>query len=124
MVVKKFNVPLCMSEPIICSVDFLPNTGEYVPHEAIDFYTQAGLSEKQIKNYIERFGFWFIIHKLPDAYNRIKHGDVITIAGDEWECIEEEAIQWSIYVCSKAKNLLISRISYCQKYFSCRRLSN
>ena len=80
------------------------------PHEAIDFYTQAGLSEKQIKNYIERFGFFgSIIHKLPDAYNRIKHGDVISIAGDEWECIEGRGHTME-HIClfSKSKNLLIS----------------
>ena len=88
--VKKFNVPLCMSRTDYLQCRLLAaDTGEYVPHEAINFYTQAGLSEKQIKNYIERFGFFgSIIHKLPDAYNRIKHGDVISIAGDEWECIE------------------------------------
>jgi glyoxylase-like metal-dependent hydrolase (beta-lactamase superfamily II) len=81
-----------------------------VHYEAIDFYTQAGLSEKQIKNYIERFGFFgSIIHKLPDAYNRIKHGDMISIAGDEWECIEGRGHTME-HIClfSKAKNLLIS----------------
>jgi len=109
--VKKFNVPLCMSRTDYLQCRLLAaDTGEYVPHEAIDFYTQAGLSEKQIKNYIERFGFFgSIIHKLPDAYNRIKHGDVISIAGDEWKCIEGRGHTME-HIClfSKAKNLLIS----------------
>ena len=33
------------------------DTGEYVPHEAIDFYTQAGLSEKQIKIILRGLAF-------------------------------------------------------------------
>jgi glyoxylase-like metal-dependent hydrolase (beta-lactamase superfamily II) len=109
--VKKFNVPLCMSRTDYLQCRLLAaDTGEYVPYEAINFYTQAGLSEKQIKNYIERFGFFgSIIHKLPDAYNRIKHGDMISIAGDEWECIEGRGHTME-HIClfSKAKNLLIS----------------
>ena len=34
------------------------DTGDNVPHEAIDFYTQAGMTEGQIKTFIKRFGFF------------------------------------------------------------------
>ena len=109
--VKKFNVPLCMSRTdyLQCKV-LAADTGEYVPHEAINFYKQAGLSESQIKNYIERFGFFgSIIHKLPDAYNRIKDGDIILIDDDEWECIEGRGHTMEhICLLSRAKKILIS----------------
>ena len=49
------------------------DTGDHVPNEAINFYTQAGMTVDQIESFTKRFGFFgSIIHPLPHSYNRLK----------------------------------------------------
>jgi len=88
--VKKFNTSFSMSRTDYLQCRMLSaDTGDNVPNEAVDFYTQAGMTEKQIKSFTERFGFFgSIIHPLPQSYNRLKEGDVINVNGIDWAAIE------------------------------------
>ena len=65
------------------------DTGDHVPNEAINFYTQAGMTVDQIKSFTKRFGFFgSIIHPLPHSYTRLKDQDSININGIEWLVID------------------------------------
>ena len=78
--------------------------------EAIDFYTQAGMTEGQIKTFIKRFGFFgSIIHPLPEAYTRLKDSDVLNVDGIEWAVIEGRGHSLE-HLCffSKELNMFIS----------------
>ena len=81
--VKNYNTTFSMSRTDYLQCRMLSaDTGDNVPHEAIDFYTQAGMTEEQIKAFTERFGFFgSIIHPLPQSYNRLKEDDIIQING-------------------------------------------
>jgi glyoxylase-like metal-dependent hydrolase (beta-lactamase superfamily II) len=65
------------------------DTGDHVPNEAINFYTQAGMTVEQIESFTKRFGFFgSIIHPLPHSYTRLKDQDSININGIEWLVID------------------------------------
>ncbi len=108
---SNFNIPLYMSRTdyLQCRV-LAADTGDNVPHEAIDFYTQAGLSESQIKAYVERFGFFgSMIHRLPNSFNRLKDGDRIILNNESWEIIDGKGHTME-HLClfSKDKNIFIA----------------
>ena len=108
---SNFNIPLYMSRTdyLQCRV-LAADTGNNVPHEAIDFYTQAGLSESQIKAYVERFGFFgSMIHRLPNSFNRLKDGDRIILNNESWEIIDGKGHTME-HLClfSKDKNIFIA----------------
>ncbi len=109
--VKKFNTTFSMSRTDYLQCRMLSaDTGDSVPHDAIDFYTQAGMTEEQIKSFTERFGFFgSIIHPLPQSYNRLKEGDVIHINGIDWLAIEGRGHTME-HLCffSKELNMFIS----------------
>ena len=65
------------------------DTGDYVPHDAIEFYTQAGMTLGQIESFTKRFGFFgSIIYPLPHSYSRLKEQDSVIINGIEWLVID------------------------------------
>ena len=72
--VKNYNTTFSMSRTDYLQCRMLSaDTGDHVPHEAIDFYTQAGMTKEQIQSFTKRFGFFgSIIHPLPHSYNRLK----------------------------------------------------
>tara|TARA_B100000029_G_scaffold515716_1_gene624160 strand:- start:6727 stop:7752 length:1026 start_codon:yes stop_codon:yes gene_type:complete len=108
---SNFNIPLYMSRTdyLQCRV-LAADTGDNVPHEAIDFYTQAGLSESQIKAYVERFGFFgSMIHRLPNSFNRLKDGDRIILNNESWEIIDGKGHTMEhLCLLSKDKNIFIA----------------
>ncbi len=108
---SNFNIPLYMSRTdyLQCRV-LAADTGNNVPHEAIDFYTQAGLSESQIKAYVERFGFFgSMIHRLPNSFNRLKDGDRIILNNESWEIIDGKGHTMEhLCLLSKDKNIFIA----------------
>ena len=65
------------------------DTGDYVPHDAIEFYTQAGMTLGQIESFTKRFGFFgSIIYPLPHSYSRLKDQDSVIINEIEWLVID------------------------------------
>ena len=74
--VKNYNTTFSMSRTDYLQCRMLSaDTGDNVPHEAIDFYTQAGMTEEQIKAFTERFGFFgSIIHPFTPIIQSIKRG--------------------------------------------------
>ena len=88
--VKNYNTTFSMSRTDYLQCRMLSaDTGDHVPHEAIDFYTQAGMTKEQIQSFTKRFGFFgSIIHPMPHSYNRLKEDDVININGIDWVAIE------------------------------------
>ena len=88
--VKEYNTSFSMSRTDYLHCRMLSSdTGDEVPNAAIDFYTQAGMTEEQIKSFTERVGFFgSIVYPLPQSYNRLKDNDVIKINGINWHAIE------------------------------------
>ena len=88
--VKNYKTSFSMSRTDYLQCRMLAaDTGNHIPQEAIDFYTQAGMTEQQINAFMKKFGFFgSIIHPLPHSYNRLKEHDILTINGVEWSAIE------------------------------------
>ncbi len=64
------------------------DTGRAAPEDGVRFYRAAGWSEEQLQRYRERFGaFGQAIHRLPDSFHRISHGDEITIGSRTWQVL-------------------------------------
>lgn len=64
------------------------DTGREAPSAGIDFYKRAGWTEPQIEDYRQRFGgFGRAISRLPDAYHRLRDGEVFDMAGERWQVI-------------------------------------
>ena len=109
--VEKYNTTFSMSRTDYLQCRMLSaDTGENVPNDAIDFYTQAGMTQDQIKSFVERFGFFgSIIYPLPHSYNRLKEDDVINVNGIDWIAIEGKGHTME-HLCffSKELNMFIS----------------
>jgi glyoxylase-like metal-dependent hydrolase (beta-lactamase superfamily II) len=88
--VEKYNTSFSMSRTDYLQCRMLSaDTGDIVPHDAIDFYTKAGMTEDQITSFIKKFGFFgSIIHPLPHSYTRLKEHDHIDVNGIKWVAIE------------------------------------
>ena len=64
------------------------DTGRDAPEAGLEFYRRAGWTPAQVDNYAARFGgFGRAISRLPDAYERLKDGDTLQMAGQEWRVI-------------------------------------
>jgi len=86
---RRFGARLWMSRTdyVMCRMLAL-DTGREAPPEAEEFYRAAGYTDDQIAAYKARFGgFGKGVEQMPDAYRRIKDGDVLTIGGRRWEAI-------------------------------------
>lgn len=84
--VKRFDAQFFMSRTdyLMCRA-MAGDTGKKAPEEGVRFYRAAGFDEHALDRYRERFGgFGEHIHPLPQAYNRIKQDDVISIDGRDW----------------------------------------
>ena len=88
--VKKYNSNFSMSRTDYLQCRMLSaDTRDDVPNDAINFYTQAGMTKDQIHSFTKRFGFFgSIVHPLPRSYNRLKDGDCIEINGTNWLVID------------------------------------
>ena len=88
--VKKYGSNFSMSRTDYLQCRMLSaDTGDDVPNDAINFYTQAGMTKDQIHSFTKRFGFFgSIVHPLPRSYNRLKDGDCIEINGKNWLVID------------------------------------
>ncbi len=86
---RRFGVRMWMTrlEYLTCRV-MAGDTGREPPPEALAFYRGAGWSESDLAAYCERFGrFGSLMQPLPDSYQRIADGDVLTIGGREWRVV-------------------------------------
>lgn len=64
------------------------DTGRPAPEDGVRFYRAAGWSAEQLEQYRARFGaFGKAIHRLPDSFRRISHGDVLSIGGRAWQVV-------------------------------------
>ena len=84
--VNRFKAPFYMSRTdyLMCRT-MAADTGRKAPEEGIRFYRAAGFDEYALDRYRDRFGgFGEGIHPLPQAFNRLKQGDVISIGGADW----------------------------------------
>ena len=88
--VKKYNSNFSMSRTDYLQCRMLSaDTRDDVPNDAINFYTQAGMTKDQIHSFTKRFGFFgSIVHPLPRSYNRLKDGDFIELNGTNWLVID------------------------------------
>jgi glyoxylase-like metal-dependent hydrolase (beta-lactamase superfamily II) len=63
--VKKYNTTFSMSRTDYLQCRMLSaDTGDSVPHDAIDFYTQAGMTEEQIKS-LQRDLVFLVLSFIP-----------------------------------------------------------
>lgn len=64
------------------------DTGRAAPEDGVRFYRSAGWTEEQLTQYRARFGaFGSAIHRLPDSFRRLSHGERITIGQRAWEVV-------------------------------------
>ena len=86
---EKFGVDLWMprDEYLLCRL-LVADTGRKAPEEGVHFYASAGFPEESMERYEEMFGFFGkYVTALPESYQRIADGDVISVGGDKWEVI-------------------------------------
>lgn len=88
-IAEKFDAALYMSRTdyLMCRM-LVMDTGKEAPEEGLRFYRAAGFPEEAIQRYRERFGgFGFGVYRLPQAFHRLQHGDVLPIGGREWRIV-------------------------------------
>lgn len=66
----------------------MADSGRVAPKAAITFYQAAGLNEDQLEVYKTKFGgYGASIDKLPDSFVRLQDGQLVSMAGHQWELI-------------------------------------
>ncbi len=88
-ITRKFGCQLWMSQTdyLLCR-NLVADTGREAPSEAKAFYKGAGFSQRALDAYLQRFGrFGTSVSHIPDAYRRLKEGNVILIGGREWQVV-------------------------------------
>jgi len=86
---RKFSAPLFITrgEYLMCRV-LVADTGQPAPEAGVRFYRETGFTEEQIKRYQDKFGrFGMGVAPLPNSYERLQDGDVLTIGGHEWRIV-------------------------------------
>jgi glyoxylase-like metal-dependent hydrolase (beta-lactamase superfamily II) len=86
---REHDVELWMprEEYLLCRV-LVADTGRHVPEAGVRFYRGAGFPDEALHRYQEIFGmFGKFVSPLPESYNRLADGDVVTIGGSEWDII-------------------------------------
>ena len=108
---ERFAAPLFMSRAdyAMCRM-LVMDTGKEAPEEGLSFYRAAGFAVENLAAYRERFGgFGKGVYSLPQAYRRLREGDVMTIGDRSWRIVTgaghapEHVCLWS-----EADNLFIS----------------
>ena len=110
-ITRKFGARLAMSrlEYVTCRM-LVSDTGREAPEAGIEFYQKAGWQQHQVETYKTKFGgFGRVVSRLPDSYDRLEDGDVLTIGGSDWKIITGCGHSPQ-HVClfNAEKNLLIS----------------
>ena len=105
---RHFDVDLWMTrgEYAICRL-LVADTGNPAPKTALDFYTAAGYSDKQLDRYKKAFGsFGRYVSPLPESYRRLSDGMREAVGDHDWEVI----VGRGHYACffSEEFNLLVS----------------
>jgi glyoxylase-like metal-dependent hydrolase (beta-lactamase superfamily II) len=86
---RRFDCPLLMTrlEYMTCRV-LAADTGRPAPEEGVAFYRAAGWNDAQLELYRSRFGgFGRGLQALPEAFERLADGDVLSINGEAWRVI-------------------------------------
>ena len=86
---REHDVELWMSreEYLLCRV-LVADTGRVAPDAGVHFYKSAGFPDESLHRYQEMFGmFGKYVAPLPESYNRLMDGDVVSIGASEWTII-------------------------------------
>jgi len=86
---RKFECRLWITrlEYLLCRM-LVADTGREAPDDGVDFYRRAGWDESALEQYRARFGgFGKGIYRLPDSYQRIRHGDTIRVGAHDWNVV-------------------------------------
>jgi glyoxylase-like metal-dependent hydrolase (beta-lactamase superfamily II) len=86
---RKFGIRLWMSrlEYLTCRT-LAADTGREAPDDAIRFYRQCGWPDEALDMYRARFGgFGKYLHRLPDSFQRVRHGELLRIGANDWRVI-------------------------------------
>lgn len=86
---RKFSAPLWMSrEEYLLARILVGDTGRPTPEAGDRFYTAAGFAADQLDYYHKMFGmFGKFVTRLPEAYHRMQHDDIIDIGALQWRII-------------------------------------
>ncbi|MDF1681581.1 MBL fold metallo-hydrolase [Ponticaulis sp.] len=86
---RKFDAPLHMSqlEYLMCRT-LVGDTGRRAPEAGIRFFKASGWDDEAIQTYKDRFGrFGLAVSRLPDSYERLSDGDVLSIDRSDWQVL-------------------------------------
>ncbi|MEL6868554.1 MAG: MBL fold metallo-hydrolase [Pseudomonadota bacterium] len=86
---EQHDVALHMTrgEYLMCRV-LVADTGKQAPEAGHRFYQAAGFTGQALQRYQKLFGsFGRAVHHLPDAFERLQHGQKMTIGPRTWEII-------------------------------------
>ena len=86
---REHDVELWMprEEYLLCRV-LVADTGRHAPEAGVRFYKAAGFPEESLHRYQEMFGmFGKYVAPLPESYNRLVDGDVVSIGASDWTVI-------------------------------------
>ncbi|MCH8059931.1 MAG: MBL fold metallo-hydrolase [Proteobacteria bacterium] len=84
---REHDVELWMprEEYLLCRV-LVADTGRDAPDAGVKFYKAAGFPDESLHRYQEMFGmFGKYVAPLPESYNRLIDGDVVSIGASDWE---------------------------------------
>lgn len=86
---ERFAAPLLMSRlEYVTGRMLVADTGRPAPQEGIDFFRSTGWDAEQLERYRTEFGrFGQAVHPLPQAFQRLSEGDVLTIGADDWTVV-------------------------------------
>lgn len=86
---RQYDARLWMSrlEYLTCRT-LAADTGREAPPDGIRFYKAAGWDDEALAHYRARFGgFGHGMHALPDSYQRLKDGDLLSIGEHGWRVV-------------------------------------
>ena len=86
---REHEVELWMprEEYLLCRV-LVADTGRHAPEAGVKFYKAAGFPDESLHQYQEMFGmFGKYVAPLPESFNRLIDGDVVSIGASDWEIV-------------------------------------
>ena len=86
---REHEVELWMprEEYLLCRV-LVADTGRHAPEAGVKFYKAAGFPDESLHRYQEMFGmFGKYVAPLPESFNRLIDGDVVSIGASDWEIV-------------------------------------
>ncbi len=86
---ERFGAPLLMSRlEYVTGRMLVADTGQPAPREGVEFFRNCGWNEAQLETYRQEFGrFGRAVWPLPQSYERLSDGDVLSIGGDDWRVV-------------------------------------